>query len=133
VPHPHTSALFADAFAQGVIRSQTDYAVYAAPRVQSYLSSHDELVSNLAHKSPGGGMRGADISYYKNRGRYHTPEDSVRGMGEDGARRALWASMEVMRGAGAALLDMPEGALEEDIIGDAEPSTYFERMSFHLL
>jgi hypothetical protein len=125
VPHPHADAISADAFAMRVIRSETDYAVYAGAKSKNSrklgASDHD------GYTGAGGGMRGADVAFYQHRARYHTPEDSIRAMGREGSRRALWASMEIVRGAGAALLDAPAGALGEDVVGDAEPSTFFER------
>ena len=126
VPHPHAYALSADAFAQGVIRSETDYAVYSGPR-QPSLTGELGASDRTGYRGLGGGMRGADVAFYQNRARYHTTEDSIRGMGREGSRRALWAMMEVVRGAGSALLGAPENSLGEDVVGNAEPSTYFER------
>ena len=94
VPHPHGNALSADAFARGVIRSATDYSVYA-------------------QGIPGekNGMGGVDLAFYKNRAFYHTPFDSIPGMGRDEGRKALWAMMETTQGVGLQLLN---GADAED-------------------
>lgn len=85
------------------------------------------MLAMKGYRGVGGGMRGADIAFYQNRARYHTSEDSIRAMGREGTLRALWAMMEVARGAGSALLGASENALGEDVVGNAEPSTYFER------
>ena len=83
VPHPHGNAISADAFARGVIRSGTDYSVYA-------------------QGIPGekNGMGGVDLAFYKNRAFYHTRFDSIPGMGRDEGRKALWAMMETTQGVG---------------------------------
>lgn len=79
-------------------------------------------------------MRGADVAFYKNRARYHTPDDSIRGMGRDGARRALWALLEIVRGAGGALLNedaekvgVGRGKVGDgDVMQQTEGAVYFE-------
>ncbi|KIP09032.1 hypothetical protein PHLGIDRAFT_126626 [Phlebiopsis gigantea 11061_1 CR5-6] len=94
VPHPHGNALSADAFSRGVIRSGTDYSVYA-------------------QGIPGEkkGMGGVDLAFYKNRAFYHTAFDSIPGMGRDEGRKSLWAMMETTQGVGLQLLN---GADAED-------------------
>lgn len=117
VPHPHANALTADAFSRGVVRSSTDYSVYTST-------------------TPGGRMRGADIAFYKHRARYHTPDDSVRGMGRDGAREALWAMLEIVRGAGGALVNEDANKVgvghgkvgDGEVMQETEGAVYFERM-----
>ncbi|KAJ8488101.1 hypothetical protein ONZ45_g14086 [Pleurotus djamor] len=79
VPHPHGSVISADAFARGVIRSGTDYSVYA----------------------DGARMQGLDLAFYKGRSKYHTKYDSIPFT--DGGKKSLWSMMETARGAGIAL------------------------------
>ncbi|RDB25285.1 Vacuolar membrane protease [Hypsizygus marmoreus] len=100
VPHPHTNVLAANAFARGLIRSQTDYVVYAGAGEHT--------------------MQGLDISFYKGRSRYHTRYDSVPWL--EGGERALWAMMETADGAGWALLNRG-GEEEAKGAGDA---VYFD-------
>lgn len=115
ITHPHASVLTQDAFSRGVLRSATDYSVYSS-------------------MTPGGRMRGADVAFYKHRSRYHTPDDSVRGMGRDGARRALWQMMETMKGAGWALVQedankvgMGQGKVANgEVMQQTEGAVYFE-------
>lgn len=102
VPHPHGNALSADAFARGVIRSGTDYSVY----VYGIPGEKD-------------GMGGLDLAFYKNRAYYHTPFDSIPGMGRDEGRKALWAMLETVRGAGLELLNGPDAE-------DTAPGVYFD-------
>ena len=91
VQHPHGNVLSADAFARGVIRSGTDFSVFAKG-------------------IPGekAGMAGIDFAFYRNRAYYHTPFDSIPGMGRGEGRKALWAMMETVRGAGLELLNGTE-------------------------
>ena len=79
MPHPHGSVISADAFARGVIRSGTDYSVYA----------------------DGARMQGLDLAFYKGRSKYHTKYDSIPFT--DGGKKSLWSMMEAARGAGIAL------------------------------
>ncbi|TCD67779.1 hypothetical protein EIP91_011965 [Steccherinum ochraceum] len=88
VDHPSANVLGADAFAQGVIRSRTDFQVYAQ-----------------GIKGAIKGMEGADLAFYKKRSVYHTPLDSISGMGIEEGRRALWSMMDATRGAGLVLLN----------------------------
>jgi hypothetical protein len=69
-------------------------------------------------------MQGADVAFYRSRSRYHTMDDTIRGMGEDNARRSLWALMELMRFVGDNILN----AGTEGSPGDkTESAVYFER------
>jgi hypothetical protein len=71
-------------------------------------------------------MQGADIAFYHARSRYHTMDDSIRGMGYDGAgaRRSLWALMELLRTVGNSVLN----SQSESGAGDEkEKAVYFER------
>lgn len=91
VRHPHGNVLSADAFARGVIRSRTDFSVFSKG-----IPGQKE------------GMAGVDVAFYKNRAYYHTPFDSIPGMGRDEGRKALWTMMESVRGAGLELLNGAE-------------------------
>ncbi|KZT22447.1 hypothetical protein NEOLEDRAFT_1180857 [Neolentinus lepideus HHB14362 ss-1] len=85
LPHPHANALAADAYSLALLRSSTDFSVYQAA-----------------------GLEGGDLAFYKGRSRYHTRWDAVPTT--EGGRRALWAMMEAVRGAGLALLNDGVGA-----------------------
>ncbi|KAI0657787.1 hypothetical protein C8Q70DRAFT_264499 [Cubamyces menziesii] len=103
VKHPHATVLTSEAFSLGMIRSSTDYEVYAR---------------GIKGELPG--MQGLDFAFYKNRAYYHTPRDSIAGMGHNGARQALWAMMETTKGAGESLLN-------DDKPGtDSRPPVYFD-------
>ncbi|KDR69787.1 hypothetical protein GALMADRAFT_160277 [Galerina marginata CBS 339.88] len=84
VPHPHANVLSSDAFSRGLIRSGTDFSVYAGP------GSH-------------AGMEGLDLAFYKGRSRYHTKYDAVQYT--LGGEKSLWSMMEVARGVGTGLLE----------------------------
>ncbi|THH20498.1 hypothetical protein EW146_g874 [Bondarzewia mesenterica] len=140
VPHPHANALTGDAFSRGIVRSETDYAVYSGPR--SHFHPQEESGSRRsengaqtsAYKGPGGGMRGADVAFYRRRSRYHTPGDTVRGMGRDGARKALWAMIEVVHGAGGALLNAERGDLHRNVgVDEKGGAVYFELFARYLV
>ncbi|KAG5636860.1 hypothetical protein H0H81_006612 [Sphagnurus paluster] len=92
VPHPHGTVLAADAFARGIIRSGTDYSVY----------------------TDGGGFQGLDLAFYKGRSAYHTKYDSIPFL--RGGTSALWSMMEVVNGAGLALLDQDDGELPGAVV-----------------
>ncbi|KAG5352705.1 hypothetical protein C0989_000857 [Termitomyces sp. Mn162] len=92
VPHPHGTILAADAFSAGVIRSRTDYSVYAQ----------------------GGGMQGLDFAFYRGRSYYHTKYDAIPFI--QGGVRALWGMMETLDAAGCALLDQDNSEPSEDVV-----------------
>ncbi|RDX48595.1 hypothetical protein OH76DRAFT_1352007 [Lentinus brumalis] len=108
VKHPHGNILTSEAFSAGLIRSATDYEVYAR---------------GVEGEAPG--IQGFDFAFYKNRAYYHTPRDSIPGMGHGEGRKALWAMMELVRGAGLSLLNDAEpgsdsrGSVYFDILGRA--------------
>jgi hypothetical protein len=125
-PHIHADVLSQDAWDRGVIRSDTDYSVYAAPRTRDVSRfSNDDATLNADHKyqGPGGGMQGADIAFYRSRSRYHTMDDSIRGMGDEGAMRSLWALMELLRFVGDSILNTKTGGSSSD---QSERAVYFE-------
>ncbi|KAI0343578.1 hypothetical protein BDW22DRAFT_1356037 [Trametopsis cervina] len=103
VRRPHGNAISADAFSLGIVRSRTDYEVFAK-----------------GIKGEKKGMDGLDFAFYKNRAFYHTKFDSIPGMGLNEARRSLWSLMETARGAGLALLN------DDAIEGGDEPGVYFD-------
>jgi len=89
-PHIHADAS-QDAWNRGVVRSDTDYSVYSAPRAREVpqgLAGNDTIASVTVHgyQGTGGSMQGADVASYRSRSRYHTTDDTIRGMGDDGAR-----------------------------------------------
>lgn len=104
VPHPHANVLSRDAFDLRLIRSGTDFSVYA----------------------DGGGYNGVDLSFYKHRCYYHTKYDSVPFI--DGQKKSLWSMMEAARGAGRALLNVDwlhDKSLDV-------PAVFFDRKCFWL-
>ncbi|KAI9737509.1 MAG: hypothetical protein M1834_009664 [Cirrosporium novae-zelandiae] len=74
--YPFASVLTADGFKRGLLRSQTDYAVF-----------YDQL-----------GMRGLDVAFMEPRARYHTDEDDIRHASMDSLWHMLSASIAVTRG-----------------------------------
>ena len=68
-------------------------------------------------------MQGADIAFYRSRSRYHTMDDSIRGMGDEGAMRSLWALMELLRFVGDTILNTKTGGSSGD---GSERAVYFE-------
>jgi Peptidase family M28 len=127
-PHIHADVISQDAWDRGIIRSDTDYSVYAAPRTRdvSLLSIDDATLNATGHgyQGPGGGMQGADIAFYRSRSRYHTMGDTIRGMGDGGAMRSLWALMELLRFVGNTILNTKTGGSLSD---ESERAVYFER------
>lgn len=103
VKHPHGNVLTSEAFSMGLIRSATDYEVYARG------------VEGEAE-----GLQGFDFAFYKNRAYYHTPRDSISGMGQGEGRKALWAMMELVRGSALSLLN------DDNSGKDARASVYFD-------
>ena len=87
-----------------MIRSATDYEVYA-----------QGVEGEVA------GMHGIDFAFYKNRAYYHTPRDTIAGMGSGQGRKALWAMMETARGAGLSMLN------DDRFNNDERKSVYFDR------
>ncbi|KAH9927741.1 uncharacterized protein B0H18DRAFT_1159691 [Fomitopsis serialis] len=88
ISHLQADVITGDAFKRGVVRSATDYQIYAA-----------------GLKGVRDPMYGLDVAFYKNRAFYHTPRDSIPGMGYGEGKKALWAMLETARGAGLALLN----------------------------
>ncbi|CDO78073.1 hypothetical protein BN946_scf184708.g7 [Trametes cinnabarina] len=103
VRHPHATALTSEAFSRGMIRSATDYEIYAR-----------------GVKGEVDGLQGFDLAFYKNRAYYHTLRDSIPGMGHGEARKALWAMIETVSGSGLALLNNEEGGI------DSRSPVYFD-------
>lgn len=94
MPHPHANVLSSDAFSRGLIRSGTDYSVYAGPGSRA-------------------GMAGLDLAFYKGRSRYHTKYDAVPYT--LGGKKSLWSMMEVAKGVGTGLLDKPFDAEDGNV------------------
>lgn len=66
-------------------------------------------------------MQGADVAFYASRSQYHTMDDSIRGMGDGGAQRSLWALMELLRFVGDTILNIKEENSDHN-----EKAVYFE-------
>jgi hypothetical protein len=78
---PHGTVVSSDAYALGLIKSMTDYEVYAKE----------------------GNMKGLDISFYLNRDKYHTMADTVESLK---GRAPLWVDLELARDVGYALANL---------------------------
>jgi hypothetical protein len=61
-----------------------------------------------------GGMQGADIAFYRSRSRYHTMDNSMRGTGDEGEMRSLWALLEFLRFVGDNTLNTKTGGSSSD-------------------
>jgi hypothetical protein len=128
-PHIHADVISQDAWDRGVIRSDTDYSVYSAPRFShASRSPRGHATANVnttlhGYEGPGGGMQGADVAFYTSRSQYHTMDDSIRGMGGSGAQRSLWALMELLRFVGDAILNVETESGQGD---KGERAVYFE-------
>lgn len=70
-----------DAYALGLIKSLTDFEVYATE----------------------GGLKGLDVSYYMNRDKYHTMGDTVSSLN---GPRSLWTGLQLLSDVGYALTNM---------------------------
>jgi len=123
-PHIHADALSQDAWDQRIIRSDTDYSVYSAPRKWDGSSLTVPNVTSHGYVGPGGGMQGADIAFYTGRSRYHTMDDSIRGMGDGGAQKSLWALLELLHSASDSILNGSSDHIASD---ERERAVYFER------
>jgi hypothetical protein len=101
--------LSADAFTRGLVRSGTDFEVYAQGT------------------NPETAMEGVDFAFYQRRSKYHTRFDSIPSA--DGGKDSIWAMLESLRGAGVSLLNNAETHVEN---GEPEAPVYFDSMfSFH--
>ena len=100
VPHPHANVLSADGFSSGVMRTDTDFTVYAPA-----------------------GKEGLDFAFYKRRSHYHTKYDSIPGT--MGGKKALWAMMENTHGASVALTNHNDFHVRP--LGQRDRPVYFDR------
>ncbi|KAI0351985.1 Zn-dependent exopeptidase [Trametes cingulata] len=110
VKHPHGTVLTSEAWSMGMIRSATDYEVYAR---------------GVEGEVPG--LEGFDFAFYKNRAYYHTLRDSIPGMGHENTRKAIWAMLETVRGAGLTLLNGDRAGT------DATKPVYFDVLGRSLI
>ncbi|KAF9523727.1 hypothetical protein CPB83DRAFT_821098 [Crepidotus variabilis] len=112
ISYPHGNVLSADAFATGIIKSNTDYAIYSIGT-----STGDGQDDDTAVKP----MEGIDFAFYQGRSKYHTKYDSISGA--NGAKESLWLMMETTQGAAMSLLNDDE-LHEKD--GKGPPPVYFD-------
>ncbi|KAG8821246.1 hypothetical protein FRC19_008077, partial [Serendipita sp. 401] len=75
---PHGTITSSDAFSLGLVRSMTDFEVYAGR----------------------GGMNGLDVSFYFNRDKYHTMDDNIANLG---SRAPFWTILKLTRDVGSHL------------------------------
>ncbi|CCM01529.1 uncharacterized protein FIBRA_03585 [Fibroporia radiculosa] len=111
ISHLQADVLSSDAFKRGLIRSRTDFQVYAAG-----LKGQVEPMS------------GVDFAFWKNRAYYHTPYDSIPGMGYGEGRKALWSMLEATRGAGIELLNGDDTSND-----NGQPGVYFDLFKYKLV
>ncbi|KAI0301738.1 hypothetical protein B0F90DRAFT_1936153 [Multifurca ochricompacta] len=136
-PHIHADVLSQDAWDRGVIRSDTDYSVYSAPHAQRVSrSAGNKKMANATtivhgYRGAGGGMQGADVAFYHARSRYHTMDDSIRGMGDGGAQRSLWSLLELLRNVGDSILNSKPN--DEATTDETERAVYFELFGVYLV
>ncbi|KJZ77234.1 Putative zinc metalloprotease [Hirsutella minnesotensis 3608] len=102
-PHPFGSVVAANAFERGVIKSYTDYSVFA----DVY------------------GQRGLDIAFYAPRSRYHTQEDDARHT----SVRSVWhmlsaalASTETLSRTTGSDFDGPRSDGRKDLVQNGRPT-----------
>jgi hypothetical protein len=122
-PHIHADALSQDAWDQGIIRSDTDYSVYSAPRTRGVSSLTEINTTARGYVGPGGGMQGADIAFYTGRSRYHTMDDTIRGMGDGGAQKSLWSLLELLHSVSGSILNSTSDHIAS---GENDRAVYFE-------
>ena len=94
--HPHGNVISLDAFARGVVKSGTDYSVYTDAS-----------------------LGGLDLSFYKQRSKYHTVRDSVPSLR---GKASLWTMME------SALL-VSKALIKDGTPDRGEHPVYFDRAS----
>jgi hypothetical protein len=68
-------------------------------------------------------MQGANIAFCTGRSRYHTMDDSIRGMGDGGAQRSLWSLMELLRSVSDSILNSESDYIASD---EKERAVHFE-------
>jgi hypothetical protein len=86
-PYPFGSVVSVDGFKRKLVRSDTDYSVFA----------------------PELGMRGLDVAFFEPRARYHTVEDSTRYTSKKSLWHMLSAAIVTMDGLTSDLSDKFEG------------------------
>lgn len=91
-PYPFGSALSADGFKRGLVRSDTDYSVFTKTL----------------------GMRGLDVAFHAPRARYHTSQDDVKDTSPDSLWHMLSASLETMKALSSYRGDEFEGPTNKD-------------------
>lgn len=80
---PHGTVTSSDAFSLGLVRSQTDFEVYATE----------------------GEMKGLDVSFYTSRDKYHTMQDTIENLG---GKAPLWAMLQLSRDVGFSLANIED-------------------------
>ncbi|KAH9018391.1 hypothetical protein EDB85DRAFT_1873820 [Lactarius pseudohatsudake] len=129
-PHIHADAVSQDAWDQHIIRSDTDYSVYAAPRTWGDSSLAQTNVTARGYVGRRGGMQGADIAFYTGRSRYHTMDETIRGMGDGGAQKSLWSLLELLHSVSDKILN---GRSDPISNGEREKAVYFELFGVYLV
>ncbi|PHH84673.1 hypothetical protein CDD83_1574 [Cordyceps sp. RAO-2017] len=102
-PHPLGSVVAANAFERGVIRSDTDYTIFAGVY----------------------GQRGLDIAFYQPRARYHTREDDARHTSVDSVWHmvsAALASTESLSQTTGVAFQGPRSDGRKDLVQNGRPT-----------
>ncbi|POR31563.1 Peptide hydrolase [Tolypocladium paradoxum] len=102
-PHPFGSVVAANAFERGVIKSGTDYEVFAGAF----------------------GQRGLDIAFYEPRSRYHTEEDDARHTSIDSIWHMLsaaLASTETLSKTTSTIFNGPRSDGRKDLVQNGRPT-----------
>lgn len=102
-PHPFGSVVAANAFERGVIKSGTDYEVFASAF----------------------GQRGLDIAFYEPRSRYHTEEDDARHTSIDSIWHMLsaaLASTERLSKTTSTTFNGPRSDGRKDLVQNGRPT-----------
>ncbi|KAH9018783.1 hypothetical protein EDB83DRAFT_2528347 [Lactarius deliciosus] len=129
-PHIHADAISQDAWDQHIIRSDTDYSVYSAPRTWGVSSLAQTNVTIRGYVDRGGGMQGADIAFYTGRSRYHTMDETIRGMGDGGAQKSLWSLLELLHSVSDSILN---GRSDPISNSEHDKAVYFELFGVYLV
>ncbi len=100
-PEPFGNVIGSDGFKMGMIRSETDYRVFAG----SY------------------GLRGLDVAFYRPRARYHTREDDRRHTSEDSIWHMLSSAITTVTNLSGDMADAVDGGTTAgvwfDMFGDS--------------
>lgn len=102
---PHGTVTSSDAYALGLIKSQTDFEIYVKR----------------------GGMKGLDATFYIRRDKYHTMADTVASLG---GKAPLWSELQLARDVGRALANLDTQDDSDKAVYWDGTSMFFSRVLF---